>query len=202
MKNKLILALIICSSFTYAENSEERFEELKDTIQKVDILNEAKSGPNKIEYECQQCITELEINDAINLDGEEVEMERTMFSGGSKDNEFIIRRTKDSPDTVTIKFKERYRSCKKTVAHSNPLSGQIGFSCLISTTEYREDSITLDFSDRKLEGDSEVIKVRLVKLDSRNKGFINASFKDQGGRGISSSRGGKFLFFGTKYSLD
>ena len=202
MKKNLIIALITFSTLAYGESSEEKFEELKNTVHKVDILNEAKTGPNKIDYECQQCLTELEVEGAVSLDSEEVELERTMFSGGKRDNEFVIRRTKDSPDQVTVKFKERYRSCKKTVAHSNPLSGQIGFSCLISTTEYREDSITLDFSDRKLEGESEVVKVRLVKLDSRNKGFINASFKDQAGRGISSSRGGKFLFFGTKYNLE
>ncbi|PIK16027.1 hypothetical protein [Halobacteriovorax sp. JY17] len=201
MKKKIIWLIVLSSSIAYAGKTEESFEELKDTIHKVKVLDEAKSGPNSINYECQHCLTEVEVEGAIVLDKEEVVMDRTMFNKGTNDNEFIIQRTKDTPDDVTIKFKEKYRVCQKTVAHQNPLSGQIGFSCLFSTTEYREETIQLDFSDRKLEGESEVIKVRLVKLDSRNKGFINASFKDQTGRGISSNRGSKFLFFGTKYSL-
>ncbi|CBW26900.1 putative exported protein [Halobacteriovorax marinus SJ] len=203
MKVKLILFFLLCQSLSYAGKDEENYESLKETVQKVDILKEAKSGPNSsINYDCHDCISEVELSKAVKLDREEVKMDRTLFLKGKDDGEFTIIRTKDSPDKVTIKFKERYRSCKKTVAHQNPLSGQIGFSCMYSSSEFRDDSITIDFSDRPLKGDSEAIKVRLVKLSASNKGFINASFKDQSGRGVTSSRGGSFLFFGTKYNLE
>lgn len=201
---KYLISLLLCIGCiqSFADDSVNRFEELKDTVHKVDVLNEAKHGPNGINYDCQNCMTETELNSALKLDKEEVLLDKTLFTKGKDDNEFIIERNKDTPDKVTIKFKERYKSCQKTIAHKNPLSGQIGFSCLFSISEYREEEIEIDFSDRKLEGDSEVIKVRLVKLNSSNRGFINASFKDQAGRGISSDKGSKFLFFGTKYSLE
>jgi len=203
MKVKVMLLLLVCHSLSFAGKDEESYENLKETIQKVDILKEAKSGPNSsINYDCHDCISEIDLAKALKLDSSEVMMEKTLFFKGKDDGEFTIIRTKDTPDKVTIKFNERYRSCKKTVAHQNPLSGQIGFSCMYLSSEVREDSITIDFSDRELKGDSEAIRVRLVKLDSRNKGFINASFKDQSGRGITSSRGGNFLFFGTKYNLE
>ncbi|ATH08232.1 hypothetical protein BIY24_09800 [Halobacteriovorax marinus] len=203
MKVKLILFFLLCQSLSYAGKDEENYESLKETVQKVDILKEAKSGPNSsINYDCHDCLSEVDLAKAIKLDAPEITMERTLFFKGKDDGEFTIMRTKDTPDKVTIKFNERYRSCKKTVAHQNPLSGQIGFSCMYLSSEVREDSITIDFSDRPLKGESEAIKVRLVKLSARNKGFINASFKDQTGRGITSSRGGNFLFFGTKYNLE
>lgn len=199
---KIITVFLIIGNFTYAGSSEKSFEEMKDTVQKVDSLNIARSGPNSVNYDCQQCITEVEYLEALALDAEEVSLERVLFSKGTKDNTFTIQRTKDSPEKVTIKFKEKVRVCMKTIAHKNPLSGQIGFSCRNSIYELRDESIEIDFSDRELKSDSEFIKVRLVKLDSRNKGFINASFKDESGRGITSSESGTFLFFGTKYNLE
>ncbi|GEM_PF-3737799 len=202
MSSKYIFTFLLLCNLSYGGSSEKSFEEIKDTVQKVDALSVVKSGPVGMNYDCQQCISEMELVGALPLESEEVSLERVLFSKGTKDNTFIIKRNKNSPNKVTVKFKEKIRVCKKTIAHKNPLSGDIGFSCLRSSYELRDESIEIDFSDRELTKDSEFIKVSLVKLDSRNKGFINASFKDQSGQKISSSKGGKFLFFGTQYSLE
>lgn len=202
MKLRFIFIYLLVINLVHAGNSEESFEEMKDTVQKVNTLSVVGTGPNSINYDCQQCITESDFLEAVSLDSEEVSLEKVLFAKGIRDNTFTIKRTEKTPDIVKINFKERFKVCKKTIAHKNPFSGEIGFSCSISVYELREESIEIDFSDRELESGTEYINVRLVKLASGNKGFINASFKDQAGRGISSSRGGKFLFFGTKYNLE
>ena len=186
-----------------ADSDRESAEKIKDVIDQVKILKDAKEGPNNsINYECHDCIKETEISKAVLLDGEEVSIgERTMFLKGKSDNRIVIKRDKNTPEKVTVKFRERYRSCNKYITFRNPLSGDIGFNCLISSSEYKDDSISIDFSDHKLEGESEYIEIELVKLASDSKGFVNARFREQSGARISSERGSKFLFFGTEYNL-
>jgi hypothetical protein len=188
-------------NLTFANDNKD-VEEIKSAVDKVKLLNKAKEGPNNsINYDCQDCIKDTDISTAVALDKEEVSIDRVMFMKGKRDNRLVIKRDKNTPEKVTIKYKERYRSCKKYVTFKNPLSGDIGFQCMIPSSSYTEDSITIDFSDRKLEGDSEYIEIELVKLASDSKGFVNARFREQTGKRISSDRSGKFLFFGTKYNL-
>lgn len=202
MKFKLLSLFTVLVIFANpAMASESEFQEIKDTVDKVEVLREIVKGPNDINYDCHACIKETEIQNALVLDSDEVSLSKVMFHLGKDDNTFVIKRDKNTPDKVTIKFDEKFRKCEKTVAFQNPLSGQIGFGCLFHSSKNREDSITIDLSDRPLQGDSEYIEVKLVKLASSNKGYINARFHDQTGKKISSDKGGKFLFFGTKYSL-
>ncbi|OUS00208.1 hypothetical protein A9Q84_03215 [Halobacteriovorax marinus] len=195
----LILILAFSTSHSMAEDSE--FQAIKDTVKKVGVLKEVSKGPNAIDYSCHDCIKELDIERAVVLDSDEVTTDRQMFHLGKKDNRMVIKRDKNTPDKVTINFTEKYRTCLKTIAYQNPLSGQIGFGCRFHSYETREDSITIDFSDRKLEGESEYIEIEFIKLDVDNKGYINTRFREQTGKRISADKGSKFMFFGTKYSL-
>ncbi|WP_127717506.1 hypothetical protein [Halobacteriovorax sp. HLS] len=193
---------LINLNYSFADEANKEFKEIEKVIEQVEILEDAKHGPNNsINYNCQDCMKDTDISSAVEINSDEIKLEKRMFVKGKDDNRIVIKRTKDSPKKFTITFDERHRTCKKYVSFRNPFSGQLGFDCLIPGTNYSEDSITLDLSDRELKGDSEYIEIELVKLSIRNKGHVNARFRDQSGKRISSERGSKVLFFGTKYNL-
>ena len=125
-----------------------------------------------------------------------------MFNLGKNDNRLVIKVDKNTPDKFQINYIEKYKGCRKNVVHKNPLSGQVGFSCLIPSYNKREDSITIDISNRKKTANGEYIEIELVKLSSKSKGFVNARFREQTGKNINSNKGSKFLFFGSKFNLE
>jgi hypothetical protein len=198
-----ICILLTTNSFSKEESKDmQEIKDIKSAVEQVQVLEDAKQGPNNsINYQCQDCIKDKDIKDAVVIDSEEINLERIMFNTGKRDNRLVIKIDKNSPDKFKIKYKEKHRGCKKYISHKNPLSGQIGFSCLIPSYNKRDDSITIDISDRKRSADGEYIEIELVKLASDSTGFVNARFREQTGKRISSDRGAKFLFFGTKYNL-
>lgn len=200
--NLFALLLSLNSFAETKDGNDQEIRDIKNAVNQVEVLKDAKEGPNNsINYQCQDCIKDQAIGDAIVIDSDEINLEKVMFHLGKNDNRIVIKIDKNTPDKFKIKYSGKYRGCKKYISHKNPLSGQIGFSCLIPSYNHQDDSISIDISDRKRTADGEYIEIELVKLSVESTSFVNARFREQSGKRISSDRGAKFLFFGTKYNL-
>lgn len=112
---------------------------------------------------CNHCAGELDqetVKKSLLLDDNELTTS-TNYVGGD-DYIIALKRTTSSPKKIALKVEYGERVCARTVAHQNPLSGQLGFSCLFYQTEKRSKTINLDFSSASaLEGD-ETQSLRLV----------------------------------------
>lgn len=118
---------------------------------------------------CDYCEGELDqetINKTLVLDDKDMSTS-TNYVGG--DNYIIaLKRTATTPKKIAIKVEYGERVCARTVAHQNPLSGQLGFSCLFYQTEKRSKTINLDFTAASALEGNESQSLRLVLSKDRD----------------------------------
>lgn len=129
-------------------------------------IDQATLSPTETCDYCEGQLDQETINKTLVLD--EKDMSTSTNYVGGDDYVIALKRTARTPKKIALKVEYGERVCARTVAHQNPLSGQLGFSCLFYQTEKRSQTINLDFSMASaLEGD-EAQSLRLVLSKDRD----------------------------------
>ncbi|MBH47194.1 MAG: hypothetical protein CME71_03385 [Halobacteriovorax sp.] len=168
--DKLFMKIILLSlliPFSLAANIID-IEELQSVTRQID---QATASPTE---HCETCAGELDqetINKSVVLTKSDIEIVSN-YTGG---DDFVIalKRTSSTPRKVKIKIEYGEKICARTVMHQNPLSGELGFSCLIYTTEKRSKTIPIDFENASVLNGDESQSYRLVLSKTREAAKLN-----------------------------
>tara|TARA_R110000868_G_scaffold72133_5_gene210409 strand:- start:3059 stop:3688 length:630 start_codon:yes stop_codon:yes gene_type:complete len=174
--------------------------EVIDINQLESVTQEIERAISSPAENCETCSGELDqetINKSVVLTQPEIDIVSN-YTGG-EDFVIALKRTSATPKKVKIKVEYGEKVCARTIMHQNPLSGQLGFSCLIYTTEKRSKTIPINFENASVLDGDEFQSLRLVisktreaaKLDyklSITNGMFDTVEEKHGFLGMGSAR--------------
>lgn len=168
-----------------------------------DVTSEIERALTSPTETCETCAAEVDqetISKSVTLDKKDIEI-ITNYIGG---DDFIIalKRTPNTPKKIKVKIEYGERVCARTVAHQNPLSGQLGFSCLFYQTEKRTKTIPINFEKASVLDAGEYQSLRLVIKKDKDDRKIDYGLSITNGMFDSIKEGHGFLGMGsTSYEI-
>lgn len=197
----LSLSLPLFSSTLLAgEISIVHYNEMVDTLQNVQTEMK-KTGA--VEGVCVGCVKLIEPDKKIDLNAKEIELKHLSIYKDNTPYLIHVKRTKDSPLTSSIKFKNGHTECAKMFAESSPWNpnGPLIIGCAFTMTVYEDHEIDLDLKKLPLpkDGEEQIIEIKITKPKVRNSYY---SVDAQVLKGPSAKAESGKMFWGYGWNVD
>lgn len=173
---------------------------LTEAVKNVTHLEKKLDGPGTIAADCSSCKT-IEPDKKLDLKNKEEDLGAPWFKKNNVPYIIHFKRTKDTPQKLTVKFKNSHTVCAKMFVGANPYNGALMVDCLFRTTVYEDEELELNF--KKLpppsDGEEQIIEVKLVKPEIGNTFYTLESevLKGPAAKTIKDKK-----FWGYGYNLD
>ncbi len=198
----LILSYVIAthSQSLYAvSEAPENYSEMINAIN--DVQNDLKKS-GTIDPGCTNCIKTVEPDKRVELKNKEEALDRAFNYKNNVPYVIHLKRTKETPTKVSLKFKNGHTECGKMFVGANPLSpnGSLVVGCIINITVFEDYEIDLNL--KKLpalaEGEEQIIELKLTKPKVENSYFL---LEADVVKGPSTSVEKDKKFWGSGYNL-
>ena len=201
----LLLSLFITLLSPFAALAGSRaIDDYTDMVDSLKQVQKNVKDVGLIPPTCPSCAVDAAPDMKVDMAQKEIDLARPSIY---KDNTpFIIhlKRTKDSPLKVTLKFKNGHEECAKMYIGTNPFlpNGPLIAGCLMKMTTYNDDEIDLNLKKYPLpkDGEDQIIEVKITKPDVRKSFYALDVEAVKGPASIVKSKGKKFWSEG--YNVD
>ena len=153
------------STFAGSHNFDD-YTELVDSLKRV---HSDLKTVGVIASPCLSCQALIEPNKKVDLVGEKVDLGQIDIIKRNTPFLFHLKRTKETPEKVVLKYMNRYEVCEKLFVDtiSNLASGPLTLGCAITKIVYSPHEIILDLSKYpKPSGNEEqVLELKFTKED-------------------------------------
>ncbi len=173
MKNNTLISLFILMiifSSNSAHSGPVEPVDINGVIQDLVTVQSEVKAVGSIKADCVTCIVPIEPNQKVDLNNNEFDLGNTFSYKDNKPYIIHLKRTKSTPQKVTLKIKNPYSDCAKMFVGSSSFNpnGPLVIGCAFTYTAFEENNIDLDFKSLSLpiNDEEQIIEIKFVKPKS------------------------------------
>lgn len=159
-----LFVILVMFTNTHRLSADDRATQLIDAISSVEKANNAIKETGTIEKPCTNCLKQ-DFDKSYFMSSKDLVIDTPFYMSEKKPYIVHLKRNKDTPSKIKVKFKNGHRECGKIVAYTSPYSGSLNFDCLFYTTIYEEQILEFNFSELGIftENEDQVIELKFFK---------------------------------------
>ena len=167
---KTLTFILSFSFFTFpAFAGSHNFEEYTELVDSLKSVHSNVKTVGVIPTPCLSCQALIEPNKKVDLVGEKVDLGQIDIIKRNTPFLFQLKRTKDTPEKIVLKYMNRYEVCDKLFIDtiSNLASGPLTLGCAITKIVYSPHEIILDLSKypKPAGNEAQILELKFTKED-------------------------------------
>lgn len=192
--------MLLSSQMAFSQDKTEG-KELLEAARTAQEMSGAIKSTGIIESTCTSCLKDLADKTYL-LDKDKIVLDTPYYMKPKAPYVIHLKRTKDSPTKINLKFKNGHRVCGKMTAYTIPVTGNFEVACLIYITQYEEEEFDINLKDLPplKDGVIETLEIKLSK-DNIDKSKYNVDLNYLSNQTIIIDKDEKFWGSGYNFKL-